>query len=196
MSSASFFDGVVNINGLLGVAFGPVFLAFIPVTNYVTAPNSVVQKAIETLLSLIPGAASTASDRVIPALSAFYIFWTFAATGAISAAGLGASRKEGLDSNHPRKDVNALTGLPLRLRSAHYNTMEMFPGFALAAALTQVSAPTNQSLINLLGLHVLLKTFVYYPAYVLDIAPLRSLAHLGATASVINVAWQLATGAK
>ncbi|KUJ08309.1 uncharacterized protein LY89DRAFT_677179 [Mollisia scopiformis] len=198
MSTPSLFDGVVNSNGILMIAFGPIFLAFIPVTNYITTPNSLVQKAIETLLAAIPGSASIPSNRVIPALSAFYIFWTFAATGAASAAGLGASRKEGLDNSHPRKDISALRGLPLRLRSAHYNTMEMFPikGFALAAALAQITAPTNQNLINLLGLHVLLKTFIYYPAYILDIAPLRSLAHLGATASVINVAWQVATGAK
>jgi hypothetical protein len=60
----------VNPNGLIMAAFGPVFLAFIPVTNYVTAPNGLVQKAIETLVSLIPG-SSIPSDRVIPALSAF-----------------------------------------------------------------------------------------------------------------------------
>ncbi|PMD59920.1 uncharacterized protein K444DRAFT_612979 [Hyaloscypha bicolor E] len=58
-----------------------------------------MQKAIETLLSIIPSSDSIPKDRVIPALSAFYIFWTFAATGAASAGGLGASRKEGLDNN-------------------------------------------------------------------------------------------------
>jgi len=78
---------------------GPLFLALIPVTNYITAENGVVQKAMETLLAAIPGNASISKDRVIPALSAFYIFWTFAATGAASAAGLGSSRKEGLDNN-------------------------------------------------------------------------------------------------
>lgn len=81
------------------IAFGPAFLAVIPVTNYLTAPGGFVQKAIETLLSVIPGSSSIASNRGIPALSAFYIFWMFAATGAASAAGLGASRKEGLDNN-------------------------------------------------------------------------------------------------
>jgi len=80
-------------------AAGPVFLALVPVTTAVTAPNSFVQKAVETLLALIPGSSSIPKDRAIPALSAFYIFWTFAATGAASAAGLGASRKEGLDNN-------------------------------------------------------------------------------------------------
>ncbi|TVY62930.1 hypothetical protein LSUE1_G007632 [Lachnellula suecica] len=195
MSSNSLFDGVENPNGFFLAAFGPVFLAAIPLTSYITAPNSFVQSAVETLLALIPGSNSIAPDRVIPALSAVYIFWTFAATGAASAAALGAGNKGALDNNHPRQHINSLRGLPLRMRSAHYNILEMFPGFALAAALAQVTAPANQNVINLLGLHVLLKTVVYYPAYVFDIAPLRSLAHVGATASVINVAWKLATGA-
>ncbi|KAI9050677.1 hypothetical protein LZ554_004797 [Drepanopeziza brunnea f. sp. 'monogermtubi'] len=195
MPSNSLLDGVQNTNGLLMAAIGPMFLAFVPVTNYITAPNGVVQKAMESLLATIPGTASITTARTIPALSAFYIFWTFGATGAASVAGLAASRKEGLDNNHPRKDVNNLTGLPLRLRSAHYNLLEMFPGFALAAALAYTTAPANQNLINLLGLHVLAKSFVFYPAYLLDIAPLRSIAHITATSSVINVAWQVATGA-
>lgn len=88
-----------NPNGLLLAAAGPAFLACIPVTNYLTAPNGVVQKAMETLLAAIPGTASITAARTIPALSAFYIFWTFAATGAASAGALGASRKEGLDNN-------------------------------------------------------------------------------------------------
>ncbi|KAF8854246.1 hypothetical protein BDZ45DRAFT_747695 [Acephala macrosclerotiorum] len=160
MSSSSILDGVVDPNGLLMTAIGPVFLAVIPITNYLTSSNGVVQKAISTLINLIPG--NIPKDREIAAL----------------------------------KDINNLTGLPFRLRSAHYNLIEMFPGFALSAALTQSLAPKNQSLINLLGFHVLLKCFVYYPAYVLDVAPVRSFAHLGATASVINVAWILARGAR
>lgn len=89
-----------------------------------------------------------------------------------------------------------MVGLPLRLRSAHYNLMEMFPGFALAAALAQTSAPGNQQIINLLGLHVMAKVLLYYPAYLLDIAPPRSLAHMIATGSVINVAYRIALGAR
>lgn len=71
----------------------------------------------------------------------------------------------------------------------------MFPGFALSAALAYTTAPGNQQIINLLGLHVLLKLLLYYPSYLLDIAPTRSLAHIGATGAVVNVAWRLATGA-
>jgi len=72
----------------------------------------------------------------------------------------------------------------------------MFPSWAIAAALTQMLAPANPQLINLLGLHVILKTMVFYPAYLLNIAPPRSLAHILSTSSVINVCWQLAKGAR
>jgi uncharacterized MAPEG superfamily protein len=183
-----------NPSGLALVAFGPVFLAAVPVTSYITKPGGYVQSLVETVLKLVPG-GSIAADRIIPAMSAIYIFWTFAGTGAISAAGQAAARKEGLDGEEPRKFVNNLVGLPLRMRSAHYNLMEMFPGFALVAALTQAAAPKNQQLLNLLGLHVLLKCFVYYPSYLLKVGPLRSLGHVLATGSIINVAWRLALGA-
>ena len=96
----------------------------------------------------------------------------------------------------PRAHVNNMFGLPLRLRSAHYNIMEMFPGFALSAALAQATCPGNQQIINLLGLHVMAKLLVHYPAYLLDIAPPRSLAHMIATGSVVNVAYRIALGAR
>jgi len=188
-------NGIVNLNGILMAGAPAAYLAVVPLTSYMTAPGGVLQSFIEAAVRLVPGTANIPTDRVLPALSALYIFVTFCATGALSAAGQAMSRKEGFDNNHPRKHVNSLTGLPLRMRSAHYNMMEMFPGFALAAALTQTLAPGNQQLINLLGLHVLSKVFLYCPMYLLDIAPPRSIAHMLATASVINVCWKLATGA-
>lgn len=188
----------VNPSGLMLAAFAPVFLAAVPVTSYITKPGGYVQTLVGTVLKLIPG-GSIPPNRVIPAMSAIYIFWTFAGSGAISAAGQAASRKEGLDDNEPRKFVNDMVGLPLRMRSAHYNLMEMFSGFALVAALAQALAPKNQQVLNLLGLHVLMKCFVYYPSYypsyLLNLGPPRSLGHLIATGSIINVAWRLALGA-
>lgn len=64
-----------------------------------TAENGVVQKAMETLIALIPGSSGIAKDRMIPALSAWYIFVTFAATGAGSVAGQAMSRKAPFDNN-------------------------------------------------------------------------------------------------
>lgn len=105
------------------------------------------------------------------------------------------ARREGLDNNSPRKHVNALDGLPLRLRSAHYGLMENFAGFAVAASLAQSLAPADAQIANLLGLHVLLKVGVYYASYLADTAPPRTLSHVLATSAVINVCWRLANGA-
>jgi hypothetical protein len=38
------------------------------------------------------------------------------------------AREEGLDPIHPRKHIDKLDGLPLRMRSAHYALLENFPG--------------------------------------------------------------------
>lgn len=67
-----------------------------PVTTYITKADGIVQKLVETIVGAIPGARL---DRAIPALGAFYVFVTFAASGAASVAGQAASRKEGLDNN-------------------------------------------------------------------------------------------------
>lgn len=122
-------------------------------------------------------------------------------------------REDGLDNEHPRKHIGELDGLPLRLRSAHYALMENFPGssnvhklqrnvmyadqdlaFALAAALSQVIAPTDPQIVNLLGFHVIAKLMVHYPAYLTNVAVPRTFAHIGATAALINVCWRLAAG--
>lgn len=170
------------------------YLALIPVTSYLTQPGGTVQSIIETVVKyLVPG-GTVPSDRVIPALSALYVFWSFGGSGAISAAGQAMSRQEGLDNNNPRQFLNSMRGLPLRMRSAHYALMENFPGFAVAAALGQVLAPRNAQIVNLLGLHVIGKLFVHYPSYLLDVGPTRTLSHVLATSSVINVLWRLALG--
>ena len=56
-------------------------------------------------------------------------------TGAGSAAGVDAGNKEGRDNAHPRAQEKNLTGLPLRLVSAHKQIVETFSGFAVTAAL-------------------------------------------------------------
>ncbi|RMY84775.1 hypothetical protein D0862_11337 [Hortaea werneckii] len=159
-------DGVIRPQGLAFAGFGAVFLAAIPLTSWIAQPNSLVEKAVNGVCASIAYVGSAgASSKVsnggkIAALSTLYIAMTYALSGAGSAAGVEAGTEEGRDNNHPRKQVQKLEGLPLRLHSAHYNLMEMFPGFALSAALTQAIAPTDQTLVNLLGLHVLSKVFL------------------------------------
>jgi hypothetical protein len=115
------------------LAAAPMYLALVPLTSYLTKPNSIVQSLTHALIKVLPGVGvnSITSGRAIPALSALYLFWTFGPSGAASAAGQAMAREEGLDNDHPRKHINELDGLPLRLRSAHYALMENFPGMCL-----------------------------------------------------------------
>lgn len=87
-----------------------------------------------------------------------------------------------------------LEGLPLRAHSAHAHLMEVFPSFALAAGLTATLDPTNRQLINLLGLHVIAKLFIFWPSYILNVDAPRSLGHILATSSLLSVAYKLALG--
>lgn len=158
------------------------------------ARTGVLSSLVDGTARLVPG-YQPGSGRIIPAMSALYIFWTFGASGAGSVAGQAMGREGGLDNDEPRKHVNNLRGLPLRLRSAHLGLLENFPAWALAAALAQLMAPNNREIVNLLGLNVIAKLFVFYPMYLLGIAGPRSLSHLSATAAVINVCLRLASGA-
>ncbi|EMD59440.1 hypothetical protein COCSADRAFT_258690 [Bipolaris sorokiniana ND90Pr] len=186
--------GIVNPSGAMVMAAAPMYIALVPVTTYLTAPESICQSLVHAIIKLLPGLNTTGitSGRAIPALSTLYLFWTFGASGALSAAGQAMGRREGLDNDHPRKHVHQLEGLPLRLRSAHYALMENFPAFALAAALAQIMAPSDAQIVNLLGFHVMAKLMVHYPAYVGNMAVPRTFAHLSATAALVNVCWRLA----
>lgn len=149
-----------------------------------------MQTVIEAAISLT-GCSDVAFDRAIPALTLVYAIWAFAGSGAISVAGQAMSRSEGLDNNHPREHRQNMKDLPLRLMSAHHSLMEIFPLFASAACLAQGLAPGEQQILNLLGFHVLLKLFIFYPSYVFNISPTRSLSHLLSVAAIFKVFWLL-----
>lgn len=155
-----------NPSGLLLTGFSALFLAAIPLTSYITQPNSIFEKSLNgltsTLTHLIPSSSPTASStNKIATLATLYLTVTYALSGAASAAGINSAYAEGRDNNYPRKQVVGLKeGLPLRLYSAHYHLMEMFPGWAVVAALAQGIAPHDQGVVNLLGLHVVVKCFV------------------------------------
>jgi uncharacterized MAPEG superfamily protein len=155
--------------------------------------DGVFHGLLQRALEVFPG--GVAPGRTIPALTALYVFWTFGLSGSVSAAGQAMARREGLDSNTPRKYLRDLDGLPLRMWSAHYGLLENFAGFAVAAALAQSLAPEDPQIVNLLGLHVLLKTGLFYFSYLANIVPTRSIGHVLGTGAVINVCWKLANGA-
>lgn len=190
-------DGVVNPKGLAMFGFTGLFLAGVPVTSWIAQPGGMLEKAVNGVCSAVAFVGSAGSTSAVPqtgkiaALGTLYLVVTYALSGAGHAAAVDAGNKEGRDNEHPRAQIKNLTGLPLRLHSAHHHLVEFFPGFALTAALSQAVAPGDQTLINLLGLHVLSKVFVHYPSYIFNIGVPRTLSHVVATASVINVALKL-----
>ncbi|KAJ5555014.1 hypothetical protein N7535_007456 [Penicillium sp. DV-2018c] len=182
-------NGINNPSGIFFTATGPLYLIFAPVTSAITAPNGIVQNAISTVLTLVGG--DITSDRAIPALALLYGFWAFAGSGALSVAGQAMARATGYDNDHPRKHRAALDGLPLRLVSAHNSLLEIFPLFAATACLAQVIAPGDQQIRNLVGLHVLAKTFAFYPSYLAGIPPLRSMSHVISVSALLRTLWLL-----
>lgn len=174
------------------------YIAFIPVTSYLARADP-IQNLVKAVAGIVPGftassalPGATYAAGIIPALSAVYAFWTFGASGALSATGQAIGRSAQFDNDHPRQHVGDLRGFPLRLRSAHYNLLENFTPWALAAALAQVIAPGDPEIVSLLGLHVLLKLGVFYPAYLFNRSNLRSMSHISANAAFINVLLRLA----
>ena len=157
----------VNPKGLATIGGSALFIAAVPLTSFLAQPNGLLEKAVNGLCTAIAFVGSAGSNskvsqtQKIAALSTLYIFSTYALSGAGSAAALAAGNKEGRDQSHPRAQVQNLRGLPLRLHSAHCNLLEKFGGFGLSAALAQIMAPGDQTLINLLGLHVISKVLVY-----------------------------------
>ena len=89
----------VNPSGIFTAGAAVAFLIAVPITTYITAPNGVFQSFVEATIRLVPGTANIPKDRIIPALSALYIFVTFGATGAASGAGQAMARENGLDNN-------------------------------------------------------------------------------------------------
>ncbi|QIX00747.1 hypothetical protein AMS68_006264 [Peltaster fructicola] len=189
-------DGVKNPQGLFMVGFGPVFVAAVPLVSFISG-SPVLTRVVDGAVSALgfvatAGKSSTvAQASKVVALAAGYTISTYAFGGAFSAAAIDAGNEEGRNNEVPRKQVSNLTGLPLRLHSLAAQTIENFPAFALAAALTQAIAPRDTELINLLGLHVLTKIFVYGPAYIANVGPLRTVAHIIATSSVVAVGLKL-----
>ncbi|KAJ5780390.1 hypothetical protein N7457_005550 [Penicillium paradoxum] len=184
-------NGINNPSGIFIAATGPIYLALAPLASKIAAPNGIVQQLTETLVSLATR-SDVAPARAIPALTLVYALWSFVGSSALSVAGQAMSRSAGLDHDHPRKHRSNMEGVPLRLMSAHHALIEIFPLFAAAACFAQVLAPGDQQIRNLLGLHVLLKTFVFYPSYVAGVSPVRSLSHILSTSAIIRVLWLLA----
>ena len=99
-------DGLVNPNAALGmISTAPfIFIAGVPLTNVITRPNGIFEKLLTGIINTsawVGTAGSTSSvpaNRIIPALSALYLFGTYTLGGASSAAAIAGSSRDGRDN--------------------------------------------------------------------------------------------------
>lgn len=86
----------------------------------------------------------------------------------------GSLAKDGtVDNNHPRPQAATLTGWRLRSKSAHYNALEAFPGFAAAVLIAHVAGGDPTWLDRLAVAYVALRV-LYIGLYVGNLATARS----------------------
>lgn len=99
-------DGLVNPSAALTmIGSAPfIFLGAVPVANFVTSSGGVFEKLLNGIVNTTAfiGTAGTTSsiplNRIIPALSALYLFGTYTLGGASSAAAIAGSSQEGRDN--------------------------------------------------------------------------------------------------
>lgn len=138
----------------------------VPLTSIIARRNGLLETLVNilcksvVLISSAGRVTQVSQTSKIAAMSCFYLTVAYGFTSANAAAGSEAGHVEGRDNLSPRLQNHKLRGLPLRLQSAHQHMLEIFPLFAIGAALTQVMVPGDQGLINLLGLHVLTRVFL------------------------------------
>ena len=100
MSSDSSPDGVLNPSGykFLGIA-PPIFLAAVPLSSWLSQPGGLIEKIIHGIArgTVYAGSAGTTTSvpaaRIVPALSALYLFLVYGVGGASSASAIDLGTK-------------------------------------------------------------------------------------------------------
>ena len=96
----------VNPSGAAIGGFAAAYLVGVPITSFITKPEGVLESLVQRISKVIPG--GVAPGRTVPALSALYIFMTFGASGAFSAAGQAMGREEGKKLSPNLNRINSL----------------------------------------------------------------------------------------
>jgi len=114
----------------------------------------------------------------------------------MSVTGQQLGNKDGYKNREPRQYKRCITsGLPHRMIAAHEALLEIFPAFAVSAALVALSLPSApgisaaEAALNALTLHVFVKLFIYIPAYLLDWDVVRSSSHTLSVGLLLVALW-------
>jgi uncharacterized MAPEG superfamily protein len=132
--------------------------------------------------------------RVVVALGLVYTLATYIGSSILSVTGQAMGNPSGYKNSEPRVYRYQLRGLPGRFVAANDALLDSYPSFVLAVMLhLTVPAPASIKAHNLnrLALHVILKCFIYYPAYLFDISPLRTISHITSVGCLVGLMWSI-----
>ncbi|KAF7340712.1 Membrane protein [Mycena sanguinolenta] len=183
------------------------YLSTIPVINFLSSPTGPVSQVLTPLLSSALHCASNgvssieqSPQKAVALLTLFYVFVVFILSAIMSVTGQLLGNEEGYKNKEPRMNKRGVSnGLPHRMIATHEALYDIFPVYAIAAALfitmpSTQSTPSASTSLNALILHVFLKLFVYAPCYLLDIDLARSYSHMCAVTAVLLAIWVVVVG--
>ncbi|KAJ7248869.1 hypothetical protein B0H12DRAFT_712815 [Mycena haematopus] len=186
------------------------YLSAIPVLTLLASPTGLGAKILTPLLAnalrrVSNGRSSVEQNpqKAVALLTLFYVFALFILSATMSATGQLLGNKTGYKNKEPRIVKRTITsGLPHRMIATHEALYDIFPAYAIAAALfasaftgpLALSVPSASIALNALVLHVFLKLFVYTPSYLLNVDLVRSYSHMCAVAAVMLAIWGIVVG--
>ncbi|KAJ7248870.1 hypothetical protein B0H12DRAFT_712881 [Mycena haematopus] len=183
----------------------------LPILNFLSSPTGLVSQVLTPLLSNALHCVSNGTlsvernpEKAVALLTLFYAFAVFILGPIMSVTAQLLGNEAGYKNKEPRIVRRAITGgLPHRMISTHEALYDVFPVYAIGAALLfsaftarplTLSARSASTSLNALVLHVFLKLFVYTPAYLLDVDKARSFAHMFAVMVALLAIWCVVIG--
>ncbi|KAJ7187267.1 hypothetical protein C8R46DRAFT_1342414 [Mycena filopes] len=178
------------------------YLSAIPILFALSGPSGLAAKFLTPLLlnalrSVSSHGTSTTEaennqQKAIVLLTAFYMACVYILSATMSSLGQLLGNGAGYHNREPRLNKRTITtGLPHRMIATHEALYDIFPAYAVTAALAAASQPRSTVPLNGLVLHVFLKLAVYSPVYLLDIDVVRSYSHMCAIAALLVALWSI-----
>ncbi|KAF8208055.1 hypothetical protein K438DRAFT_1754800 [Mycena galopus ATCC 62051] len=180
------------------------YMSGIPVVRFLASPSGFGAKLLTPLLanalrrvsSNSASSIESSPQRAVALLTLFYVFFVYILSAIMSATAQLLGNKTGYKNKEPRLNKRNLTsGVPHRMVATHEALYDIFPAYAIAAALfASTATPFSTSAstaLNALVLHVFLKLFVFAPAYLLNVDLIRTCSHMCSVAAVLLAIWDV-----
>ncbi|KAJ7330386.1 hypothetical protein DFH08DRAFT_815295 [Mycena albidolilacea] len=149
------------------------YLVATPLVNILSTPSGFGARTLAPVLSAVllkvlnnTSSVESSPQKAVALLTLFYVFAVYVLSAIMSAMGQLLGNKMGYKNEEPCLNKCVITcGIPHQMIATHEALYNIFPAYAVAAALfactsTGPSAPTA---LNALSLYIFLKLFVYVP---------------------------------